>query len=137
MGLTDTVRFLGTVPHDEIPAILAEHDVYVQPSIVDRSTRQTESFGVAVLEAIAVGLPVVVSAVGGLPYVVGEPNEFAITVPPEDVEALFEAMVAVFGKVADNFAYAEGRVSKYSSLGQIQSCKDIYHDLLIKPVAKT
>ncbi len=57
------VRFLGTVPHTELPVYYNAADVCVLPSYY-------ESFGLAALEAAACGKPVVASRVGGLPSVV-------------------------------------------------------------------
>lgn len=65
LGVAESVRFLGRVAHAEVPKVLNSLDVFVALSILD-----SESFGVAVVEASACGLPVVVSDVGGLPEVV-------------------------------------------------------------------
>jgi len=63
LGIADLVSFVGRVPHKDVPKWLNSFDVYVTLS-------ESESFGVAVLEASACGIPVVVSDVGGLPEVV-------------------------------------------------------------------
>ncbi len=62
LGLGERVRFLGKVRHADVPALIQGFDVFVVPSVLD-----SESFGVAAVEAQACGLPVIVSAVGGLP----------------------------------------------------------------------
>ncbi len=62
-GLTERVTFVPRVQHDKVPSELARLDVYVALS-------RQESFGVAVIEASACEIPVVVSSVGGLPEVV-------------------------------------------------------------------
>jgi len=59
------IRFEGHIAHSDVPAMLHGFDVYVAVSRDD-----SESFGVAVIEAGACGLPVVVSDAGGLPEVV-------------------------------------------------------------------
>ncbi len=86
LGMADHVRFVGAVPHAEVPQWLHRFDVYVAASRLD-----SESFGVAVLEASACGLPVVVSDVGGLPEVVVQ-GETGCVVPREDVVALAQAI---------------------------------------------
>jgi glycosyltransferase involved in cell wall biosynthesis len=52
------VRFTGHVPHDRLPELYAQADLFVFPST-------TDTFGMAVLEAQACGLPAVVSDIGG------------------------------------------------------------------------
>ena len=64
-GLRTITEFTGHVVHQEVPRYLNQLDIYVAASRSD-----SESFGVAVLEASACGVPVVVSNVGGLPEVV-------------------------------------------------------------------
>ncbi len=86
LGIAAQVRFVGAVPHAEVPQWLNRFDVYVAASRLD-----SESFGVAVLEASACGLPVVVSDVGGLPEVVVQ-GETGCVVPREDVVALAQAI---------------------------------------------
>ena len=82
LGLEETVRFLGRV--DDVAELLAAADVAVMPS-------RHEGLGVAALEAMAAGLPVIASRVGGLPEAVGE-GENGILVAPEDPRALAAAI---------------------------------------------
>ena len=59
LGIADSVTFTGSVPQDSLPTYYSAADVFVLPS-------HSESFGLAPLEAMACGTPVVVSRVGGL-----------------------------------------------------------------------
>jgi L-malate glycosyltransferase len=86
LGIAHQVRFVGPVPHAEVPAWLNRFDVYVAASRLD-----SESFGVAVLEACACEVPVVVSDVGGLPEIV-EDGRTGLVVPREDAHNLAEAI---------------------------------------------
>jgi len=86
LGMAARVRFIGAVPHREVPQWLNRFDVYVAVSRLN-----SESFGVAVLEASACGLPVVVSDAGGLPEVVID-GETGLVVPREDAAALAAAL---------------------------------------------
>ncbi len=61
LGVEQDVRFLGRI--DLVAPLLASADVFLLPS-------KTESFGLSALEALATGVPVVASNVGGLPEVV-------------------------------------------------------------------
>lgn len=62
LNLSGCVQLTGSVAHEEVPDILEEMDIFIALS-------REESFGVAVIEAGAASLPVVVSDVGGLPEV--------------------------------------------------------------------
>lgn len=87
LGISDRVRFIGKVPHLEVPKWLSRFDVYVASSILD-----SESFGVAVIEASSCERPVIVSNVGGLPEVVDN-GVTGFIVPARDVDALSEKMI--------------------------------------------
>ena len=70
------------IPPDEIPELIAAHDVVLVPSLA-------EGFGVAAAEAIASGRWVVARAVGGLPEVVTDGvNGFLVSTDDELAEAL-------------------------------------------------
>ncbi|HUV36312.1 MAG TPA: glycosyltransferase [Patescibacteria group bacterium] len=85
LALGNAVRFMGA--RDDIPAILAASDVSVLCShpIV-------ETFPLSVLEAMACGIPVVVTAVGSIPEMITDGRE-GLMIPPGDVGALAEALL--------------------------------------------
>ena len=85
-GMTQYTEFVGPVAHDRVPAELQRMDVYAALSRAD-----SESFGVAVIEASSCGLPVVVSDAGGLPEVV-EHGVTGAVVPREDPQAAANAL---------------------------------------------
>lgn len=60
LGLSDTVDYLGAKPHEELPNYFNRMDIFVFPS-------KGESLGLVGLEAMACGVPVVGSNIGGLP----------------------------------------------------------------------
>ena len=74
---------------DDVPDLLAACDLFAMPS-------RAEGVGVAALEAMAAGVAVVASAVGGLGEVVVE-GRTGLLVPPEDPQALAEAIGALLG----------------------------------------
>lgn len=65
LGLSEETAFHGAVPHNQVPQIISGFDIYCAPSISD-----SESFGVAAVEAMACRVPVVVSDVDGFKEVV-------------------------------------------------------------------
>jgi len=85
LGLESEVIFPGFVPRQELPLWYNGAGVFVYPSLY-------EGFGLGPLEAMACGTPVVVSDRASLPEVVGDAG---LTVPPDDVSALAEAMAAI------------------------------------------
>jgi glycosyltransferase involved in cell wall biosynthesis len=92
LGIATRVRWVGPVPHAEVPAWLNRLDVFVAPSRI-------ESFGVAVLEASACARPVVVSDAGGLPEVVVD-GETGLVVPGGGEAALAGALERLAGDAA-------------------------------------
>lgn len=86
LGVAAAVTFAGRVPNDEVPKYINKMDVFCVPS-----TEDSESFGVAAVESMACGVPVVVSNVGGLPEVVIE-NETGLIVSKENPEQLAQAI---------------------------------------------
>ncbi|SRR5579884_684447 len=86
LGVASRTTFLGHVPHGEVPGVLNSFSVFVAPSVLE-----SESFGVAVVEASASGLPVVVSRIGGLTEVVRD-GVTGILVPPRDSQAIADAL---------------------------------------------
>lgn len=59
LGVDDATTFLGYVPDEDLPSVYASADVFVLP------TTELEGFGLATLEALASGTPVVGTSVGG------------------------------------------------------------------------
>jgi glycosyltransferase involved in cell wall biosynthesis len=90
-GVAERVRFLGWVR--DLPAVSAAWQVFVLPSL-------EEAFGIAAVEAMHLGLPVVATHAGGLPEVV-EHGVTGLLVPPGDPSAL----AAAIGELLRSAAY--------------------------------
>lgn len=90
-GLTDRVRFLGHVNDTVKPLVYRAADLFSLPS-----TRSSESFGIVNVEAMASGLPVISTRIGGIPDVVHS-EENGLLVEPNDVGALAEAIKRLYG----------------------------------------
>jgi L-malate glycosyltransferase len=88
LGVEGQTNFLGTIPQEQIPEVLGTFSVFAALSL-------REGFGVAVLEASACELPVVVTNVDGLPEVV-RAGVTGLMVPPRDAEAAGAAFSTLF-----------------------------------------
>lgn len=86
LGVTKQVIFQGAIPHIELPGWYALSDAGVFPSIAD------EAFGITIAEAMACGLPVIGSHIGGIPEVIGNEESAGLLVPAADSAMLAEAM---------------------------------------------
>jgi len=84
LGVADAIEFPGGVSHDEVPDWLERGDIFVNTTSVDNTP-------VSILEAMACGLPVVTTSVGGIPYLL-EADRDALLVPPDDAVAMSDAV---------------------------------------------
>lgn len=85
LGIADAVKFLGFQVNSKVYEELGTADIYVHPSY-------EEGLGISIVEAMAACLPVVATAVGGIPEIV-EDGKTGFLVPPKDVDRLTEAML--------------------------------------------
>jgi N-acetyl-alpha-D-glucosaminyl L-malate synthase BshA len=85
LGVQDQVFFLGKI--EAVAPLLAGADLFLLPS-------NSESFGLSALEALACGVPVIGTDVGGFPEVVRD-GETGFLRPPGDVEGMAEAAVEI------------------------------------------
>jgi glycosyltransferase involved in cell wall biosynthesis len=86
---SDRLHMLGDQPQTRLFPALAAADVVALPSL-------WEAFGIAALEAMALGRPTVVTAAGGYPEFV-RPDRDGLLVAPADPSALAEALTALLG----------------------------------------
>lgn len=133
LGVADSVNFIGQVPHASVPKELARMDIYVALSRLD-----SESFGVAIIEASAAGRPVLVSDVGGLPEVTVN-GKTGIVVPRENPSA---AAIALEKLVLDiNLRQEMGAAGKkhvaehYSWDACINTMLNVYSDTISSTLA--
>lgn len=89
-NLRERVVILGPRPRLEVVGLLAESDIAVLPSVVGRRG-DMEGIPVALMEAMAMELPVVSSRLSGIPELI-EDSVSGLLVPPGDPEALAQAM---------------------------------------------
>ncbi len=89
LRLNENVLFKGNVPHEELPHHYKNAAVFVLPSILLENTGETEGLGVVLLEAMACGIPVVGSNVGGISEVIQD-GWNGLLAQPKDTQDLAE-----------------------------------------------
>ncbi len=123
-GVGDRVRLPGALPAAEVPEAYRAADVFWFPTVRD------EAAGLVLTQAMASGLPVVASRIGGVPDYVGREGEDALLVPPGDADALAAAtreLLAAPGRRAAMGAAARAHVSAEYSLARItERTVDVY-----------
>lgn len=92
MAHGDDVRFLGYRP--DVPQLMAGADLCVIPSVWQ------DAFPLAVLEAMAMGKPIVATAVGGIPEMI-DSQEVGLLVPPSDPDRLAAAIQRLLADPAE------------------------------------
>lgn len=85
LGITDVVIFLGKRDQDSLPYYYSAAEMVIMPS-------HYESFGMVALEAMACGVPVIASQVGGLAFLVRD-EITGFHIPDDDPAALTRAML--------------------------------------------
>ena len=91
-GLADRVSLPGAVPHREVPRLMAAADLLVMPSLIAPSGDR-DGIPNVILEALLCEVPVVASAVSGIPEVIQDGDTGWLTTPG-DPEALARAVAA-------------------------------------------
>lgn len=123
MHLTDHVQFLGS--QKDPSTNLRNWDIFV-------STSLSESFGLGIAEAMAEGLPIVATHVGGIPELVTQ--ETGRLVPPKDPEMLAEAII----KLLENLdlrrqlgTHGHDRITKNFTIQEMtRKTRDLYRSLI-------
>jgi glycosyltransferase involved in cell wall biosynthesis len=118
-SVSHVCQFLPRVPHTEIEKYYAESDVFVSTSV-------TETFGIAVREAMAVGRPVVCTASGGVDDDIHAFNGFKVNI--YDHEAISDALIAIKTgeKQYDPIKIRQYIVEKYGQQPFIKKMKYFY-----------
>ncbi len=120
----EAVHFYGGV--EDVAPYLHAADLFVLPSL-------TEGLSNSMLEAMACGLPVVATHVGGAADVITD-RETGWLVPPNDPDALFEALVSLLGEPGRSQALGERArrsvLERYSLLSVAKSLRELYDRLL-------
>ena len=123
-GLRDAVHLLGH--RDNIEACLAGMDLFVLPSL-------NEGMGRALIEAMAAGLPVIASHVGGIPAVISH-ERTGLLVPPGDAGALAEALRRLLDRpewaAQLGVAASHSVDSRYGSVSMVHAIESLFAEAL-------
>ncbi|MGO8760519.1 MAG: glycosyltransferase [Desulfobaccales bacterium] len=126
LGLAEAVHFLGQ--RQDVPDLLNAMDILVLPSY-------SEGVSLALLEAMAAGLPVIASAVGSTPEVVTDGGN-GLLIPPRDAAALAGALERLLSDPAGAQklgANARAHVREHFSLERLgREINEIYGELVEK-----
>ena len=90
LGIGPVVKFLGWKGHDEIAGLLADSDILLAPSVTGEDGDK-EGIPVAIMEAMAIGLPVLATEHSGIPELI-EDGISGFLVPERDVDSLAEKL---------------------------------------------
>lgn len=122
LSLQEHVYLLGYQPHPKVLEILMSSNIFVMPS-------RSEGIPFALLEAAALGMPIVATHCGGIPEVVTN-GENALLTPIGDVKALSKAMTILC--TDQSVAHRLGKSARdkiirdYSLVKQMELMKDVY-----------
>lgn len=126
-GVSSYVEFKRTVPHEDVPGIVCEADIFVNHAVGIESWE--EYFGAANLEAMACGVPTVVTDCGGIPYVIQDQNAVEM-VPQRNVAVLKQTIQRLACDPAHRLKLAKaGREYVKSNYG-VAKLADEYHQML-------
>jgi len=124
LGLAQDVQFLGN--RTDVPLLLGAADIFVLPSL-------WEGLPLVLLEAMAAGVPTVITAVGGNPEVI-EDGKSGLLVPPADASALATAMRALLDDPQQRASirqHARQRFDRHFSMQQfVRAHERLYEELI-------
>ena len=123
LGVANRIRFLGVLNRDQVVKAMASADAFVLAS-------RYETFGVVVIEALALGKPVIATRCGGPDSILREQD--GILVPPNDVAALANAMHKIRLRY-DHYQPSEirsGCIARYSEEALVRRLTGIYSEVL-------
>ena len=128
LDLESSVTFTGKVANEKVPEYMAASDVFVLPSL-------SEGFPVVTLEAMASGLPIVATRVGGMPEIV-EDGENGFLVEPRNPGQIAERILLLLkdDQLREKMARSNREKAKrYSWENVVERLERVYLEVLNKP----
>jgi len=133
LGVQDRVRFAGRVSDEELPALHAAADAFVLPSI-----SRLEAFGIAALEAMSTGTPVVLSDIPGVREVIEDGREGLLADPlnPGDLGAKIRVVLADPGRAEAMGRRGREKVLAAFSIERIAIQLEALYESLQSPIKR-
>jgi glycosyltransferase involved in cell wall biosynthesis len=125
--LEASVLFTGRLDNEHMAMVYQQAELFVNPSVVDNMPN-------SILEALASGVPVVTTNVGGIPYLV-EHDKTAVLVSPRDPEAMAMALIDLLNNPAKARRLANAGsdyVQRYNWESVRASLFDVYSSLVVR-----
>ncbi|WKN48060.1 glycosyltransferase [Nocardioides sp. Arc9.136] len=123
LGLGGSVRMHGRIDDESLLGLYRDAALTVVP------TRDLEGFGLIALESLAVGRPVIVTRVGGLPDAVAGLDE-SLIVEPEDPSALAERVAQALGGQVPSAAACRAHAERFSWAAAVGAHAALYRELV-------
>ncbi len=111
LGIAERIRFHGNLPEPEVARLLGEADAFVLPSVTAADGRQ-DGIPVALMEAIASGLPVIASRLSGIPELVREGESGALAAPGDASDLALAIARLIEGDLKLDPAAARERIER-------------------------
>ena len=127
LGLTNQVRLLGEI--DDIPGLLAGSHMFVHPS-------RSEGLSNAILDAMAEGLPVVATAVGGTPEIIQD-AENGLLVPPDEPISLARAIQTLLQDSQLRYRLGQSALNWVTQTCVEDKITDAYEQIFSLPYCKS
>ena len=127
LNLNEVISFIGSVPNVKVPDYMYSADILVQPSI-------SEGFPVVILEAMALGLPIITTNVTGLPEIVGNLRN-GLLVEPRDANDIADKVMLMINDNELQKAFSRNNKEDIKRYGWQEIVKEI--ELLYSSSLKT
>ncbi len=109
-NLSEMISFIGALPHDRIPYWLKSKDIFVLPCKRDRYG-DIDGIPVVLMEAMAMGVPVISSRISGIPELV-EDGITGLLIEEDDAEALSEAILKILSDTSQRNILIQNSIEK-------------------------
>ena len=129
LNLADALDIVSGVDDDELARLVGTAEIAVVPSLY-------EGFSLPAAEAMSSGCALIASAAGALPEVVGEDGEAGVLVPPGDVDALAEQIIALLDNPAQRERLSRGArarvMERYSWAAVARRTANVYEQAIAR-----